>query len=262
MYRVQLQEFEGPLDLLLYFIRRDELDIYDIPIARIADEFLEYVRVMEEVDLDGVGDFVYMAAVLINVKARMLLPSQEVDEEGEPLDPRRELVERLLEYVRFKEAADSLEAQHVDRTRLFTRQALSEEAAHYAQGNEVVLDVSVFDLVSALRRILTEAVEEPVHEVRSFEYTVEEQLEYLRKAVAGGATHSFLKLVRRRPRQYIIATFLACLELAREGRLVIEPTPGMLDFLLRYREETVAASGVQPPPNQEARHRRASENGG
>ncbi|HEX7069738.1 MAG TPA: segregation/condensation protein A, partial [Rhodothermales bacterium] len=166
MYRVHLQDFEGPMDLLLYFIRRDEIDIHDIPISRIANEFLEYVRVLEEIDLDGVGDFIYMAAVLINIKARVLLPSDEVDEEGEPIDPRRELVERLLEYIRFKEASDSLEAQHEARSELFTRTAPPTEAAELMAGHEVALDVSVFDLVSALRRILTEADAEPVHEIR------------------------------------------------------------------------------------------------
>ena len=111
MYRIRLQEFEGPLDLLLFFIQRDELDIYDIPIAQITDEFLGYVRLIEEIDLDGVADFIYMAALLIHIKARMLLPRPDLDEEGEPIDPRQELVERLLEYVRYKEAAEELAVQ-------------------------------------------------------------------------------------------------------------------------------------------------------
>src|SRR5690625_568104 len=115
MYRVHIEDFEGPLDLLLFFIRRDELDIFNIPIARSADEYLSYVRVLEQVDLDAVGEFLYMAAMLINIKARMLLPTPELDEEGEPIDPRRELVERLLEYVRFKEASQRLTELKTER---------------------------------------------------------------------------------------------------------------------------------------------------
>src|SRR5690606_7366513 len=95
-------------DLLLFFIQRDELDVHDIPVASIADEYLSYVRVMEQIDLDGVGDFLYLAAMLIQIKARLLLPTTEVDEDGEPIDPRAELVERLLEYIRYKEAAADL----------------------------------------------------------------------------------------------------------------------------------------------------------
>lgn len=246
MYRVHLQEFEGPMDLLLYFIRRDEIDVHDIPISRIANEFLEYVRVLEEVDLDGVGDFIYMAAVLINIKARMLLPVDEVDEEGEPVDPRRELVERLLEYIRFKEASDSLEARHEARGDLFTRTTLSPEAADFAAGQDVVLDVSVFDLVSALRRILTEATEEPLHEVRRFEYTVEEQLVYLQSRLISGATQSFYELVRRRPKQFVIATFLAALELARQGLVELRVSKDLTDFFLEGQgvEEEPARKGV------------------
>lgn len=239
MYQVQLQDFEGPMDLLLYFIRRDELDIYDIPISDIANEFLEYVRVLEEIDLDGVGDFIYMAAVLINIKARMLLPADEVDDEGEPVDPRRELVERLLEYIRYKEATDSLEGRLEARSGFFTRDTVAPEASEFLKGQEVVLDVSVFDLVSALRRVLTEAEEEPVHEIRRFDYTVDEQLEYLRSSLINHSRRSFYELVRRRPKQFVIATFLAALELARQGTVRLQVSDNLMDFHL----EVADASG-------------------
>ena len=121
MYRIQLKDFEGPLDLLLFLIRRDELDIFDIPIAAITHEYLEYVRVLEDIDLDGAADFIYMAALLIGIKARMLLPSPETDDESEALDPRQELVERLLEYRRYKEAAEKLGTLSEERSMLFTR---------------------------------------------------------------------------------------------------------------------------------------------
>jgi segregation and condensation protein A len=217
MYRVQLQQFEGPLDLLLFFIRRDELDIYDIPIARITDEYLGYVRLIEEIDLDGAADFIFMAALLISIKAAMLLPRSDVDEEGEIVDPRRELVDRLLEYIRYKEAAQVLEVAREQRRAHFTRQeaTLPEPLAD----SEATLAVTLFDLVGALRRILTDAPAEPVHGVTRVEYTVEEQQNYVLAKLTERRKRSFHDLVANRPKAFVIATFLAVLELARLARI-------------------------------------------
>ncbi|GIV59115.1 MAG: segregation and condensation protein A [Rhodothermaceae bacterium] len=244
MYRVHLQQFEGPLDLLLFFIRRDELDIYDIPIAQIADEFLAYVRLLEEIDLDGVGDFLYMAALLIGIKARMLLPSPEVDEEGEPLDPRRELVERLLEYIRFKEAAQALAGRHEVRAELFTRGRAAEvRDGERPDPSEALLENSVYDLVSALRRILTRPSEEPVHQVRREEYTIEEQSAFVLAQVFSGQRVSFVRLVAGRTRAFIIATFLAVLELARQGHLSLY-VAATDDFYLERSGPVPAVNGA------------------
>lgn len=239
MYRVQLQDFEGPLDLLLFFIRRDELDIYDIPIAQITDEFLAYVRVLEQIDLDGVGDFIYMAALLISIKARMLLPTPEVDEEGEPIDPRRELVERLLEYIRYKEAAGQLAAEEARRAEQYTRGDAAWEEERLYEDGEVLIDASVFDLISALRRVLTEAPEEePVHAVQRIEYSVEEQQVFVLARLGGAAARcGFAELVRARSKPFVIATFLAILELARQGRIWILFGETSEDFRLALREE-------------------------
>lgn len=216
MYRVQLENFEGPLDLLLFFIRRDELDIHDIPIARITDEYLATVRVLEEIDLDGVADFIYMAAVLIGIKARMLLPRPELDEEGEPIDPRAELVQRLLEYIRYKEAAQHLEARFLARGERFVRgEASAVLPAHEAEAS---YHVSVFDLISVLQRVLAQAPEEVHHPVERYEYSLEEQQAFVLARVAAGPS-SFAALVRGRPRAFIIMTFLAVLELAHRRAL-------------------------------------------
>ncbi len=247
MYRVHLQQFEGPLDLLLFFIRRDELDVYDIPIAQIADEFLAYVRVLEKIDLDGVGDFLYMAALLIHIKARMLLPSQEVDEEGEPIDPRRELVERLLEYVRFKEASQALAERLEDRAGRFTRGRASSEFVEGEPEPDEEMEHSVFDLISALRRVLTEAAEEPVHTVAPEEYSVEEQSAYVLGRILVGARQSFAGLVRGRTKPFIIATFLAVLELARQGEVALYVVASE-DF---YVERTLPAASGDGVPGQD-----------
>ncbi len=244
MYRISLEHFEGPLDLLLFFIKRDELDIYDIPIAQIADEFLGYVRLMERVDLDSLGDFIYMASLLISIKARMLLPAQETDEEGEPVDPRRELVERLLEYVRFKEASGKLEQRRTERARRFTRGLVESPRAAYAiDPQETTVDASVYDLVSALRGILAEAPDEkaPVHAVERETYSVEEQQGYVLEQIASGAQVAFRELVRRRSKAFVIATFLAVLELARQRYLRLALTeaapPGRQQFFVQRRPD-------------------------
>ncbi len=232
MYRVRLDQFEGPLDLLLFFIQRDELDIYDIPIARIADEFLEYVRILEQIDLDGVGDFLYMAAVLINIKARMLLPSPDLDEEGEPIDPRAELVERLLEYVRYKEAALGLSEQFDRRSESFTRGAAGMDEALRIESPPDVEEASIFDLVSALRRVLTEAPDEPQHGIETEAYSIEEQQEYVLSHLSESESCSFVYLVSDRSKAFIITTFLAVLEMAKEGRVVLAMSGSPDDFII------------------------------
>ena len=230
MYRVELQHFEGPLDLLLFFIQRDELDVFDIPIAQITDEYLEYVRVLKEIDLDGVGDFIYMAAVLISIKAQMLLPTQKVDEEGEPIDPRQELVDRLLDYVRFKEAAQELSAYEEQRADQYTRGKASRQRQHYEEEEELELEATVFDLVTALRDILTEVPEEPVHAVEREEYSVEEQQDYIIDRLLSESMISFTKLVHHHSKPFVIATFLAVLEMARQKLIVISVSASAGDF--------------------------------
>jgi segregation and condensation protein A len=218
MYRVSLEQFEGPLDLLLFFVRRDEVDVYDIPIARIADEFLAYVRVMEEIDLDGVGDFIYMAALLVRIKARMLLPQEETGEEEAEGDPRRELVERLMEYVRFKEGAERLSERRARRANRFTRGNAALEDERWGERRDVEIDASVYDLIDALGGILIDPPEEeePQFDIAPFEHTVEEQQEYVLREVRSGRRTAFRALVHEQSKAFVIATFLAVLELARQ----------------------------------------------
>ncbi|MFB6246945.1 MAG: ScpA family protein [Salinibacter sp.] len=240
MYRVELQQFEGPMDLLLFFIKRDEVDVYDIPIARIADEYLAYVRLLEEIDLDGVGDFIYMAALLINIKAQMLLPSTETDGEGEAVDPRRELVERLLEYVRFKEAADQLSTRRERRGEHFTRGDASSHREKVQADHDAEVDASVYDLMEALGQMLDESGTEdtdPVHEVEPLEHSVDDQQRYVLTRLSDTARLSFQSLVRTRSKGFVIATFLAALELARQHYLRIELDDSSTDFHLVEREE-------------------------
>lgn len=242
MYHVELEEFEGPLDLLLFLIKRDELDVYDIPIARITDEYLRYVRVIEEIDLDGAGEFIYMAAVLINIKAKMLLPVSD-EEEGEEEDPRRKLVERLLEYMRHKEVAERLNDQHEERSHLFVRGEAADQHHEFERSpKELEYQVSVFDLVAVLADVLEERDRpEPVHEVNSYEYTVEEQQSYVLERLGEEGRSSFLKLVAEQSRQFVIATFLAVLELAKTGAVRVASNVDRDDFFVEPHEADLAA---------------------
>lgn len=257
MYRVSLQQFEGPLDLLLFFIRRDEIDIYDIPIAQIADEFLGYVRLMEQVDLDSVGDFIYMASLLISIKARMLLPVTETDEEGEPIDPRRELVERLLEYVRFKEASQKLEQRRAWRSERYTRRVAGDNRSlHETSPGEAEVDNTLYDLVSALRGLLTTVPEdeEPVHAVEREVYSVEEQQAYVLETLASGQQVAFRELVKRRSKAFVIATFLAVLELARRRYLTLALGETRRHFFVQRRKDALpvhepGGDGAIPDPS-------------
>lgn len=244
MYRIRLQDFEGPLDLLLFFIRRDELDIYDIPIAQITEEYLSFVKVMEEVDLDGVGEFVYMAAMLISIKARLLLPTQELDEEGEPIDPRQELVERLLEYMRFKEASDQLSVAHECRSDLFTRGNASAEQGRFVEDSaETLTNTSIYHLVRALGRILADVPEPSVHAVERVEYTVDAQQVFVTEILLLQPQYSFREIVHDKPKGFIIATFLAVLELARLGEVWLAAADTTDDFYVARSLREGAASG-------------------
>jgi segregation and condensation protein A len=217
MHQVRLDEFEGPLDLLLFFVRRDELDVHDIPVARIADEYLATVQLAQEVDLDGAADFIYMAALLISIKARLLLPRPELDDDGEPIDPRQELVDRLLEYVRYKEAAERLGERHEARSALFARGHAEPSLEGEA---DVQYRVSVFELVQALRRVLAEAPEEAYHPVERETFSVEEQRGYLQRVLSAGRT-SFVELVSGKSRPFVIATFLAVLDTVQRGAVLL-----------------------------------------
>lgn len=244
MYRVQLEEFEGPLDLLLFFIRRDELDIHDIPIAQIADEYLAYVRVLEQIDLDSVGDFIYMSAQLINIKARMLLPRPEVDEEGEPIDPRRELVNRLLNYMKYKEAAETLNVRYGKRADYFIRNFPEQEKEEIVGRQSVELEVSVFSLITALQRVLSEAPETPVyHPVFRNQYSVETQREFILENLAMKERVSFSELIQRKPKHFVIITFLVLLEMAQQKQIHLMVNPDGNDFYMERKLDYTGLSG-------------------
>ncbi|MCX5799905.1 MAG: segregation/condensation protein A [Candidatus Eisenbacteria bacterium] len=215
-YHIKLEKFEGPLDLLLHLIKIEEIDIYDIPIAHITLQYLSYIELMEMLDLDVAGEFLVMAATLMRIKARMLLPASPVEEEEAQGDPREELVRRLLEYKRFKEAAQTLREREDQRRHVFER-GFSEIAS---ENGEVLLEEStLFDLMGALRQALARVSEAPVHEVETEKLDVVRKIAEISQLLKAKGRVRFSELLEQcETRLEIIGTFISILELVRTGR--------------------------------------------
>ncbi len=226
VFKVKVQNFEGPLDLLLFFIRRDELDIYDIPIAYIAQEFLNYVHIMQQLDLELAGEFIVMASILMQIKARMLLPKLPTEEGLEDeLDPRAELTKRLLEYKRFKETAIEMGEMEVEQRKRFYRQLFKHDVRQKPREDEenVLQDVTIFHLIKAFQKALMNVPKKVVHNVRRIPYTIEDQGVYLLNNFRERAHYSFAEvMLAAEEKIQIVVTFIALLELIRSGRVRIE----------------------------------------
>jgi len=225
-YKVKLEVFEGPLDLLLYLIKRDEVDIYDITLERITAQYLEYMDAFQVLDLEVAGEFVVMAANLIYLKSRALLPVavQPPEEETEEEDPRWELVRQLLEYKKFKEAAAHLHDRELKQEGLFPRVPEKPETT----AERPLGDVSVFDLIGAFNSILKRINQkENVREIFEENYTVGDKIDLILKMIAHGVALKFTELFSDvASRAEIVVTFLALLELIRLKQLrVVQEEP-------------------------------------
>jgi segregation and condensation protein A len=215
-YEVKLERFEGPLDLLLHLIQRDEIDIYDIPIARITQQYLTYIELMRLLDLDVAGEFLVMAASLMRIKAKMLLPTPPPGEEEE-IDPRDELVQRLLEYRQFKHASTTLKTREEHRRLEYERGMVpgDEEA-----GPLPLAPATLFHLLDALNRVLARLPARTVMELEGEAYDIEEKIERIHNRVRVAGKLSFETLLGEcRSRLEMIVTFLALLELLKMNRL-------------------------------------------
>ena len=213
-YKVKLEVFEGPLDLLLYLIKKDEVDVYDVSIERITQQYLEFMEAFKVLDLEVAGEFVVMAANLIYIKSRSLLPVavQPPDEEAEEEDPRWELVRQLVEYKKFKDAAAQLSQRELEQSKMFTRLPEVEPAPERPLG-----DVSVFDLINAFNGILKRINHrEDLREIFEENYTVSDKIDLIIKMMAAGVPLKFTELFASvASRAEIVVTFLALLELIR-----------------------------------------------
>ncbi len=245
-YRVNLDVYNGPLDLLLYLIRRDEVDIHDIPIVRIAEQYIEYVNVLQQLDPNLAGEFLVMVATLIEIKTRMLLPARSAEEadaeEGDALDPRAELVRQLLEYKAFKDAAGDLRELADQQSLRFARRPVRPE---FDDEDRELEDVQVWDLFDAFSRLLEQIGRQPAqHEVIYDDTPVELHAADIVDRLQRDGAMSFRDLFKGRTnRGEIIGLFLALLELTRQKRLLVNQDANFGDVWLHLRPE----SADEPP---------------
>lgn len=238
-YTIRIEAFEGPFDLLLFFIERDELDIYDIPIAKITDDFLAYVHTMEHLNIDLASEFILVAATLMRIKAKMLIPRKEVDEQGNEIDPREELIQRLIEYKAYKEATEELRRKEESRGMSFPRgnvevelKSLAEEALADAE----LENLTLYKLLQAFKRVMERydnAKAQPVHTIIKYTYSVqEEQSQIVGKLLIKPRLDFRDVFSNCENRIHAIITFLALLEMINNQVVRILAGEGINDFII------------------------------
>jgi segregation and condensation protein A len=216
-YKVELEVFEGPLDLLLYLIKRDEVDIYDIPIELITNQYMEYIKVMKMLDLNIAGEFIVMAATLMLIKSRMLLPVDDREDiEDDEEDPRWDLVRQLVEYKKFKDIANQLQEREYHQENIFEFGGKSAVELEPEDPGMVMQDVSLFDLISAFNDVLKNAPPESLGEIAADRFTVADKIDHVLKTIRSKGSIRFSSMFgKNASRNEIICTFLAMLELLR-----------------------------------------------
>lgn len=238
-YTIHLQQFEGPFDLLLFFIQRDEIDIYDIPIAKITDDFLEYITQLEKMNIDVASEFILMAATLMRIKARLLLPRKELDEEGNEIDPRQDLVQQLIEYKKYKGILDDMRQLEEKRAKLHNRAYASRELKKIAEKALVDVElesVTLFKLLKAFESVVSRFEarnREKIHTVLRYNYSVDEQKDFILKSLKKGKKTDFRAVFSSiNNRIHAIVTFLAMLELLNLSKIKIVLGEGANNFWL------------------------------
>ncbi|MBE5936678.1 MAG: segregation/condensation protein A [Lachnospiraceae bacterium] len=243
---VKLEVFEGPLDLLLHLIDKNKIDIYDIPIVVITDQYLEYIENIHTDDMDTLSEFLVMAATLIRIKSKMLLPPEEEEEPEEYEDPRQELVARLIEYKMYKYASFELKDRHMEASRvLYKEQNMPEEVMNWEEDidTDALLDgitmrklQDIFETVIKRREDKVDPIRSKFGKIEKEEVSVEDRMEYIRNFAKTEGKFSFTRLLEeQRSRSYIIVSFLAVLELMKTGVLLIEQEQPFDDIIITYR---------------------------
>jgi len=243
-YQIRLPQFEGPFDLLLFFIERDELDIYNIPIKNIIDDFLVFIKQSEEDNIELSSEFILFISTLMRIKAKMLLPRKELDEHGNEIDPRQELIDKILEYKKFKEASHKLAEMEQERMFMVKRgnlqqdiNAVGEEAS---EGTEIQ-SISLFKLMKVFEKVmqrLHDRQNKPQHVVYRYNYTMEESREYVLKVTSEEKTMSFEKIFDVcQDRLHAIFIFLTVLELVQQNYMAIIIGEGRNNFIVEYNDD-------------------------
>ena len=242
-YQIKLPQFEGPFDLLLFFIERDELDIYNIPIAKITNDFLDYIHAEESLNIELSSDFILFISTLMRIKAKMLLPRKELDEQGNQIDPRQELINKILEYKKFKEA--SAEMAEMEALRMLSvkrgniQKELSQIGEEAGEGTEIQ-HITLFKLMRAFERAMqkySDRINKPVHTVVQYNYTMEGSRQDMLELVQAERTVSFEKIFERAGnRVHAIFLFLSLLELVQQKFMKIIIGEGKNNFIIEYNE--------------------------
>ena len=242
-YQIKTEHFEGPFDLLLFFIERDELDIYNIPITKIIKDFLDFVHAQEKLNIELSSEFILFVSTLMRIKAKMLLPRKEIDAHGNEVDPRQELIDKILEYKRFKEASAKMAEMEALRMLMVKRGNLQKELAilgeEASEGTEIQT-ITLFKIMKAFERVMQRVQErnnKPVHTVVQYNYTMEGSRENMLHLVKKEKTVSFEKLFEVcENRIHAIFLFLSLLELSQQKYMSILVGEGRNNFIVEWNE--------------------------
>jgi segregation and condensation protein A len=261
-YKIKLELFEGPLDLLIYLVKKDHLNVYDIPIAQVTEQYLQYLNLMQMLDLNIAGEFMVMAATLMQIKSKMLLPAEEAPPEEEQEDPRAELVRRLLEYEKFKEIAETLRQKEEEQREVYKRPKSEEAGKEASDQKDFYFEASIFDLINAFNRALKDVPKEVFYEVFKDEFTIEEKVHQLLHLLLVEPSLRLSELfAKSKTKLEIIVTFLAILELVKLREVVARQNSLFDDIeisrnknnIMPYerRDETNPAEGSEAADNRE-----------
>lgn len=242
-YQIKLDQFEGPFDLLLFFIERDELDIYNIPITRITNDFLDFIHTGEKLNIELSSEFILFISTLMRIKAKMLLPRKELDAEGNEIDPRQELINKILEYKRFKEAAAQMAEMEAMRMLMMKRGNLQKEISQIGEeageGTEIQT-VTLFKLMKAFEKVILNLQKrnfKPVHTVVRYNYTMEQSREHMLNVVRAEKNVSFEKVFEIcEDRIHAIFLFLSLLELVQMRYMSLLTGEGRNNFIVEWNE--------------------------
>ena len=255
-FEVKLPLFEGPFDLLLFFIERDELDIYDIPISKITNDFLEYIHHLETLNIEVASEFILVAATLMRIKSKMLLPRPQIDEQGNEIDPREELVRHLLEYKKYKSVVDTFQKMEENELQKEKRGNLVKELKALAESTNVeaeLQDVTVFKLMTVFERVMKRFEAErnkPVHQVIQYPYTVDGQKKFVIEELTRKTRLAFTELLQQFPSRIgLIFNFLAILEMLALQQISIQVGEGYNNFWVT-KPETAPTEVAAPQPSE------------
>lgn len=258
-YRIQLPQFEGPFDLLLFFIERDELDIHDIPIAEITRDFLDYMQTMQEMNIELAAEFILVASTLMRIKAKMLLPRPVLNEAGEEVDPREELVQRLLEYKRYKEVLAQFEQMEAEQQQRHPRGFASREEQQMLVSEfpeEELVGMDLYTIMRAFKRIWEKhhtSLKQPKHVIRRYPYTVSQVKRRIYDKVHELDRIDFVSFVlEENSRIYLVFSFLAILELVQQQKLELVIGEGFNNFWIQQKEGAEWESEITDPDEKPA----------